>query len=127
MKTKTQHQTSPRKSLRKLNSNLSSSRIGNGAPAATPKVSPRVTAWLAKPKHNLIAGKWVPAASGKTFDVFNPADASVIAQVPDSDREDINQAVAAARQAFDTGPWRRLTPSERGKILWRVGDLILEY
>ena len=85
-----------------------------------------VTAWLARPKHNLIGGKWVPAASGKTFEVFNPADASVIARVPDSDREDINRAVAAARRAFDSGPWRRMTPSERGRLIWRIGDLILE-
>src|SRR5258708_1615364 len=112
MKTKTQHRTSPRKSLRKLNSNLSSSRIGNGAPAATPKVSPRVTAWLAKPKGNLIAGKWVPAASGKTFEVFNPADGTVIARAAEGGREDINRAVAAARRAFNSPAWRQMTPSE---------------
>ena len=50
----------------------------------------------------------------------------MIARVPDSDREDINRAVAAARRAFESGPWRRMTPSERGKLLWRIGDLILE-
>jgi phenylacetaldehyde dehydrogenase len=89
-------------------------------------VSPRVAAWLQKPKHNLIGGKWPPAASGKLFDVFNPADASVIARVPDSDKQDIHRAVAAARRVFDSGPWRRLTPSERGKLVWRIGDLILQ-
>jgi len=82
---------------------------------------------LAKPRHNLIAGKWVPAASGKTFDVFNPADASVVTRVPDSDKEDINRAVTAARRAFESGPWPRLTPSERGKLIWRIGDSILEH
>src|ERR1035438_737825 len=57
---------------------------GNGHPSASrsgPAIRSDVTAWLAKPKQNLIAGKWVPAASGKTIDVFNPADASVIARV----------------------------------------------
>src|SRR5262252_1764605 len=102
---------------------------GNGNGHGTPKasVTAAVTAWLAKPKHNLIDGKWVPAASGKTFEVFNPADGIRIAIVPDSGSETINRAVAAARRAFESGPWRRLTPSDRGKILWRIGDLILQH
>jgi len=90
-------------------------------------VRPEVAAWLAKRKHNLISGRWVPAASGKMFNVLNPADGSLLAEAPDSDREDINRAVVAARKAFDSGPWRRMTPSERGKVLWRIGDLILEH
>ncbi len=90
------------------------------------KVSPALEAWLKKPKQNLIGGKWTPAASGKLFDVFNPADASVIARVPDSDKEDITRAVAAARRAFEFGSWRKMTPSERGKLVWRIGDLILQ-
>ena len=90
-------------------------------------MSPSVAKWLTRPKQNLIGGKWVSAASNKTFDVFNPADASVIARVADGDKEDINRAVAAARRAFESGPWRRLTPSERGKLIWRIGDLILEH
>jgi phenylacetaldehyde dehydrogenase len=126
MNTRTHRQTS----LRKVKSNRSHARLGNGAsiaPPPSPGVSPAVAAWLAKPKGNLIAGKWVPAATGKTFDVFNPADGSVIARVADSDREDINRAVAAARRAFNASPWRHMTPSERGKLIWRVGDLILEH
>src|SRR5262245_46020855 len=70
--------------------------------------TPEVAAWLAKPKHNLINGRWVPAASGKMFNVLNPADASLLTEVPDSDREDINRAVTAARKAFEAGPWRRM-------------------
>ena len=108
------------------------SRSGNGNGHATLKapvlaISSRVAEWLATPKCNLIAGNWVSAASGKSFDVFNPADASVLAQVPNSDREDINRAAAAARRAFESGPWRRMTPSARGKLIWRIGDLILEH
>ena len=111
---------------------LKTSRIGSGnghAPAkrSTLAISSRVARWLARPKQDLIGGKWVSAASNKTFDVFNPADGSVIARVPDGDKEDINRAVAAARRAFESGPWRRLTPSERGKLIWRIGDLILEH
>ena len=105
-------------------------RGGNGHTPASrsgPAILPEVAAWLGRPKHNLIGGKWVPAASGKAFDVFNPADASIIARVPDSEREDISRAVAAARRAFDSGPWRRMTPSERGRLVWPIGDLILEH
>ena len=96
--------------------------LGNGQ-----AVRPEVTAWLGRPKHNLVAGRWVPASSGKQFDVLNPADASRLAQVPDSRAEDIDKAVAAARRAFESAPWRRMTPSERGKLLWRVGDLLLKH
>jgi phenylacetaldehyde dehydrogenase len=89
--------------------------------------SSAVAAWLRRPKRNLIAGQWVGAASGKTFEVLNPADGSVLTHVPDSQREDINRAVVAARKAFDSGPWHRMTPSERGRLLWRVGDLLLNH
>ena len=109
---------------------LKHNATGNGhSAAARPelKVSPRIATWLKKPKQNLIGGKWTPAASGQLFEVFNPADASVITRVPDSDKEDINRAVAAARRAFETGPWRQLTPGERGKLVWRIGDLILQH
>jgi hypothetical protein len=76
---------------------------GNGHARATtsePTLRADLTSWLRKPKHNLIGGKWVPAASGKTFEVLNPADATLLTQVPDSEQEDINRAVAAARRAF---------------------------
>jgi len=112
--------TQTRKASRAVNGNGHVS--GNGEI----KISPRLVAWLKKPKQNLIGGKWSPAGSGKLFDVFNPADASVITRVPDSDKEDINRAVSAARSAFDSGPWRGLTQSERGKLVWKIGDLILE-
>jgi len=109
-------------------------RAGNGSPndksspnGSTAKLSSRVAAWLKAPKQNLIGGKWVSAASGKVFDVFNPADGSVLTHVPDSDQQDINQAVASARKAFESGPWRQMTPSDRGKLLWRIGDSILAH
>jgi phenylacetaldehyde dehydrogenase len=86
-----------------------------------------VVAWLSRPKHNLIAGRWVPSIAGNLFDVLNPADASVLCRVPEGRAEDIDRAVQAARQAFESGPWRRMTPSERGKLIWRVGDLLLKH
>ncbi|MFQ6672284.1 MAG: aldehyde dehydrogenase family protein, partial [Candidatus Tectimicrobiota bacterium] len=92
----------------------------------TAEVSSTVEAFLATPRKMLIDGRWVEAASGKTFPVYNPATGEEMAQVAEGDKEDIDRAVAAARDAFEDGPWRRLTPSERGRIIWKIGDLILE-
>lgn len=83
--------------------------------------------FIAQPRKVLIDGRWVAAKSGKTFDVFNPADGRKIASAAACAKEDVNAAVAAARKAFDEGPWPRMSPSERGKILWRIGDLILQH
>jgi phenylacetaldehyde dehydrogenase len=126
--TSSRHRTSTRQQTRSPKTQGNGHGNGHSAVhAAQPSLSPAVAAWLKKPKKNLISGAWTPAASGKTFAVYNPADGSVIAQVPDSDSQDINQAVRAARRAFDSGPWRRLTPSERGKLLWRIGDAVLAH
>ena len=76
-----------------------------------------------KPKRMLIDGKWVEAASGKTFDTVNPATGEVLAQVAEGDAEDIDRAVAAARRAFD-GPWRKFKPYERQALLLRLADLV---
>src|SRR3984957_959988 len=72
----------------------------------------------------LIDGKQVSAESGKTFAVYNPATGGVIANVPEGDKADVDLAVAAARRAFDDGSWAKVSPSERGRILWRIADLI---
>ena len=83
-----------------------------------------VQRFVAKPKKMLIAGKWVTAQSGKTFPVFNPATGEAMAEVAEGDQADIDLAVRAARQAFDHGPWRKMTPSDRGKLIWRLADLL---
>jgi acyl-CoA reductase-like NAD-dependent aldehyde dehydrogenase len=72
----------------------------------------------------LIDGKWVEAASGKTFDTLDPATGTVLARVAEGDAEDIDRAVRAARRAFDAGPWPRMAPAERQKMLLKVADLI---
>jgi phenylacetaldehyde dehydrogenase len=86
----------------------------------------RVKSFIAQPRKMLINGQWVEAASGRTLDVYNPATDEVIAQVPAADAEDIDRAVKAARQAFEQGPWKTMTPSERGRIIWKIGDLLLK-
>src|SRR5215813_4565407 len=76
-----------------------------------------------KTKRLLIDGKWVEAASGKTFASINPATGEVLATVAEGDAEDINRAVAAARRAFD-GPWSKIKPFERQLMLLRLADLV---
>jgi len=75
-------------------------------------------------KKMLIGGKWVEAASGKTFATVNPATAETLAMVAEGDAEDINRAVEAARKAFDTGSWSQMKPSDRTRVLLRIADLI---
>ncbi len=87
--------------------------------------SPR-QAFLAQTKRMLIDGQWISAASGETFDVYDPARGEVIDRVPAGDAHDVDLAVAAARRAFEDSDWSRLTASERGRLVWRIGDLILE-
>ncbi|KAG6384153.1 hypothetical protein SASPL_156046 [Salvia splendens] len=72
----------------------------------------------------LIDGKFVDAASGKTFPTLDPRTGEVIAHVAEGDAEDVNRAVSAARKAFDEGPWPRMTAYGRQKILLRFADLI---
>jgi phenylacetaldehyde dehydrogenase len=86
----------------------------------------RVTSFVSRKHQMLINGKWVGSASGKTFPTYNPATGEVLAQVAEGDREDINRAVTAARNAFEKGPWRKLTASERGRLIWKLGDLLEE-
>jgi phenylacetaldehyde dehydrogenase len=81
---------------------------------------PRITA----PQLMLINGKWIPAKSGKVFDVRDPSTGQVIAQVPDGQAEDIDLAVQTAAQAFRDRRWMKLGNAQRAKILWRIGDLI---
>ncbi|NJO34874.1 MAG: aldehyde dehydrogenase family protein, partial [Rhodospirillales bacterium] len=71
-----------------------------------------------------INNAWVDARSGATLDVFDPATGDAIAKVAAADREDVDDAVRAARAAFDGGKWSQLTPSVRGQLLWKVAELL---
>src|SRR2546429_1435949 len=71
-----------------------------------------------------VAGKWQAPASGETYQPINPANEEAIAPVAKGDERDIDAAVAAARKAFDEGPWPRMSPHERGRLVWKLGDLI---
>src|SRR5262245_6102116 len=71
-----------------------------------------------------VAGKWQAPQSGETYQPINPANEEPVGTVGKGDERDIDLAVAAARKAFDEGPWPKMTPHERGRIVWRLGDLI---
>src|SRR3954467_8558596 len=94
--------------------------------ATSPTLDARVIHFIGKTSQILIDGKWSDAASGKTFDTYNPATGEVLARVAEGGREDIDRAVKAARKAFD-GPWSRMTASERGTLIWKLADLLEEH
>jgi len=76
------------------------------------------------PKKLLIGGEWVDAASEETFATINPATGEELTQVALAGPQDVDRAVKAARQAYEHGPWSRLSGEERGHLLWKVADLI---
>ncbi len=71
-----------------------------------------------------INGQWQEAASGRTFPTINPATTEVIAEIAEGDAADIDRAVKAAVAALE-GPWGRMNASERGRIIWKMGERIL--
>ncbi|EUC16514.1 Betaine-aldehyde dehydrogenase, partial [Burkholderia sp. BT03] len=79
-------------------------------------------------KHRLfIGGEWVTASSGATRDVVDPATGATISTMANGDAKDVDRAVKAAREAFESGPWRSMPTSERAKIIWNIGALIDEH
>jgi phenylacetaldehyde dehydrogenase len=94
---------------------------------STISVDKRVHDFVSTRRQLFIDGALVDARSGKTFETLNPATGELLAIVAEGDAIDIDLAVGAARRAFDDGPWSRMTPSERGRIIWRIGDLITEH
>ena len=94
------------------------------ATAVSTQMHSRVHEFVSKPRKMFINGKFVEAASGKTFPSYNPATGEVMAQVAEGDREDIDRAVKAARKAFESGPWPAMSASERGRLIWKLGDLL---
>ena len=86
------------------------------------------SAFLDRPKNLFIGGRWVDGDSGGTFDVFDPARDEVIAKCAAGNARDIDRAVKAAREAFDSSaPWRTMTASDRSRIVYRIGELIEEH
>ena len=72
----------------------------------------------------LIDGEWVDASDGRTFDSLNPTTGKVWARFPEATAEDVDRAVRAARRAFKTGPWAKMSPTLRGHCLRRLADIL---
>ncbi len=94
------------------------------APLRHPGLGGAAAAFLGGKHRLLIGGRWVDARSGKTFDTYDPGTGRIIAQVAQGDAADIDAAVAAARAAFETGPWSRMSGSDRAKLMWRLAELV---
>ena len=87
-------------------------------------LSAAVKAFIAKPKRLYIDGKWVEAASGRTFSTIDPASEQVICEVAEGDREDVDRAAKAASTAFYEGEWSRMIPVARESLLLKWADLV---
>jgi len=74
----------------------------------------------------LVGGEWVDARSGATFESVNPYSGKAWATAPDAGPEDVDRAVRAARAAFDSGPWRTMTGTERARLMRRLAELIAD-
>jgi phenylacetaldehyde dehydrogenase len=94
------------------------------ATAVGAPIDARVEEFVKKPRQMFINNQWVPAASGKTFPTYNPATGEVLAQVAEGDKEDIDRAVKAARKAFENPSWADMPPSQRGRLIWKLADLL---
>ena len=92
-----------------------------------PALSSAAAKFLAGDLKLFIDGKWTAAKSGKTIPVEDPATEETIAHVPAGDKADIDLAVAAARRAFESGPWSRMSPAERSRLVWRLGDVLEQH
>jgi acyl-CoA reductase-like NAD-dependent aldehyde dehydrogenase len=75
----------------------------------------------------LVGGEWVDARSGQTFESVNPYSGKVWATAPEAGPEDVDRAVRAARDAFDSGPWRTMTGTERARLMRRLAELIADH
>lgn len=93
----------------------------------TIKLNPRVQEFLKGTKKLLINGELVEAASGKTFETLDPSNGKVLAVVCEAGPEDVDKAVKAARKAFDNGPWKKMSASERSRLIYKLADLMEEH
>src|SRR3954466_6106003 len=94
-----------------------------GIASIAPEINSAAAQFVTKRGKILINNQWTDAASGKTFPTYDPSTGEVLAQIAEGDKADIDRAVAAARKAFG-GPWRKMSPSDRGKLIWKLADLL---
>jgi phenylacetaldehyde dehydrogenase len=94
------------------------------APVTIDQATAAAADFVSRPLQLYIDGEWAPAASGETFDVYDPATGKVFASAASAGAVDIDRAVRAARRAFDGGPWPAMAPGQRTKLMWKLADAI---
>lgn len=95
--------------------------------AAQPEPSPTVSQFLRRGPRLLIGGEWVESTSQRTLPAIDPATGRTVAILADAGQADVDRAVAAAREAFEKGPWPDMLPVQREALLWRLSDLIEQH
>ncbi|ONK24528.1 betaine-aldehyde dehydrogenase [Bacillus sp. VT-16-64] len=90
----------------------------------TIQISNKVAAFLKGTKKLFINGEFVESSSGKTFETYNPANGEVLAYVSEAQAEDVDKAVTAAKRAFEEGPWSRMSAADRGRLMYKLAELI---
>ena len=102
----------------------SSAALNDKAKPVKPTIQPETAAFLDREHGLLIDGEWTASQSGEHLESINPATEQPLARFAGAVREDIDLAVAAARQAFERGPWPAMSPSHRSELLWKLADEI---
>ena len=90
-------------------------------------ISDGVAGRLADTQKLLIGGQWTGASDSRTTDVYNPSSGQIITRAAAATEGDTTAAISAARVSFDGGAWTGLTPAARGRVLWKIGDLLEEH
>jgi len=103
---------------------LNASALPQSPIAAQPEPSAAVAKFLKRAPRLFIGGEWVESQSRERISVLDPATGGEIASVADANAADVERAVAAARKAFESGPWPQMLPADRQALLWKLSDLI---
>src|SRR5699024_10135116 len=88
--------------------------------------TPKVSEFLKGTKQLFINGKWVDDAEGKTFEVKDPANDEYLASRSEAGAQDVDAAVHAAREAFENGPWSKMSAADRSRLIYKLADLMEE-
>jgi phenylacetaldehyde dehydrogenase len=89
-------------------------------------MSPKLSAFVSRKHKLLIGGEWVESVSGQRLEVHDPGTGEVVGHIPNGGTKDVDRAVAAARRAFDNGPWSSMSGADRGQLIWKLAARLEE-
>uniref|UniRef100_A0A3B3YR79 Aldehyde dehydrogenase domain-containing protein n=1 Tax=Poecilia mexicana TaxID=48701 RepID=A0A3B3YR79_9TELE len=99
--------------------------VMNGLPSQVEKNINNMTVKI--PHQLFINGEFVDAEGGKTYKTINPTDGTAICEVSLAQISDVDKAVAAAKEAFESGEWGKMNPRDRGRLIYKLADLMEEH